>query len=441
MSEADAGQDTALQLDDIQAPVLRHRPPNYKGAYLLYRVDRVEDAKASLRRVLPHVTSAAGWDAPVPFTLNIVFTWHGLRALGVPDDELDSFPDEFRAGMAARKHILGDIGASDPELWAAPLGTDQVHIGVIIASSSEEALREPLALARAMPGLACIYKLSVGVPPTGREHFGFRDGIGTPLVIGSGASGFPGQDAIMPGEFIFGYPDETGEVPQPGPARLTRNGSFLAFRQMHADVASFRRYLRANARSRDDEELIAAKMVGRWRSGAPLMLAPERDDPGLADDHTRNNDFSYADDPRGLRCPLGSHIRRTNPRDGLRDSIVNPKIHRVLRRGAAYGPVLPDGELDDDGVERGIVFIFIGASLTRQFEFVQQMWINNGDFVALGTEKDPLVGNNDGTAGFTIPAKPIRRHLVGLPGFTQVRGGEYCLLPGLRAIWHLAQEE
>ena len=145
------------------------------------------------------------------------------------------------------------------------------------------------------------------------------------------------------------------------------------------------------------------------------------------------------DDPRGLRCPLGSHIRRTNPRDSLRGSIVNPRIHRVLRRGAAYGPVLPDGVLGDDGAERGIVFIFIGASFTRQFEFVQQMWINNGDFVDLGAEKDPLAGNNDGSTGYTIPARPIRRHLAGLPGFTQVRGGEYCLLPGLQAIGHLVQ--
>ena len=378
--------------------------------------------------------------SPAPFTLNIVVTWHGLQALGLPSDELGRFPEEFRAGMASRREILGDTGASDPACWTAPLGTSDIHIGVVLSSSAEEALREPLGLARAMPGLTCRYELPVGVPPTGREHFGFRDGIGTPLVIGSGASGYPGQDAIMPGEFLFGYPDETGVVPcMPGPETLMRNGSFLAFRQVHADVAAFRRYLRTNARSPGDEELVAAKMVGRWRSGAPLMLAPERDDPELAGDNMRNNDFRYADDPKGLICPLGSHIRRTNPRDSLRGSIVNPNIHRVLRRGAAYGPVLPEGVLEDDGAERGIVFIFIGASLTRQFEFVQQMWINNGDFADLGTEKDPLVGNNDGTGGFTIPARPVRRHLTGLPGFTQVRGGEYCLLPGLNALRSLAQ--
>ena len=146
-------------------------------------------------------------------------------------------------------------------------------------------------------------------------------------------------------------------------------------------MAAFRRFLRANARLEDlSEELITAKMVGRWRSGAPLMLAPEKDDPDLAADFTRNNDFQYFDsDPKGLICPLGSHVVRVNPRDGLRNTIVNTNIHRVIRRGAAYGPVLPEDELDDDGAERGVVFIFMGASLTRQFEFVQQVWMNNGD--------------------------------------------------------------
>ena len=110
----------------------------------------------------------------------------------------------------------------------------------------------------------------------------------------------------------------------------------------------------------------------------------------------------------------------------------------MIRRGASYGAVLADDVLDDDGVERGVVFIFMGASLRRQFEFVQQMWINDGDFVGLGTEKDPLVGNNDGAGGFTIPARPIRRHFNGLPGFVKVRGGEYSFLPGLKAIKYLA---
>lgn len=88
----------------------------------------------------------------------------------------------------------------------------------------------------------------------------------------------------------------------------------MALRKLHTRVAAYRRYLNANASSPEEEELLAAKMVGRWRSGAPLMLAPEHDDPALAADPQKVNDFTYhQEDPRGLRCPLGSHIRRANP--------------------------------------------------------------------------------------------------------------------------------
>ena len=310
-------RDVALDLGDIQGTLLRHRPETFHGAYLLYRVDSAAAARLALSRVLPYVTSAADWESPRPFTVNMMFTWQGLRALGLSPAELESFPEEFRVGMAARKDVLGDSGASDPSAWLAPLGSPDVHIGVIISSNTEEGLREPLKLAQGLRGVTSIYRIDVGVPPTGREHFGYRDGIGGPLVIGSGATGHPGQDAVMPGEFILGCPDESGSIPPlPRPEILTRNGSFLAFRQLHCDVAAFRRFLRANARSKEDEELIAAKMVGRWRSGAPLMLAPQKDDPELAVDSSRNNDFQYFEsDPKGLICPLGSHIRRVNPRD------------------------------------------------------------------------------------------------------------------------------
>ena len=435
----DSVLDAPLEFDDIQGTLLRHRPDRYFGAYILYRIDDPAAAKSSLDRVLPHITSAADWEEPRPFTLNIVFTFQGLRALGLPPDALESFPTEFRLGMAARKQILGDVGANDPSNWAPVFGSEQIHIGVVISTTHEDALQTPLGLAQNMRGVTMLYKLDVGAPSTGREHFGYRDSINEPSIIGSGRTPRPGQDSIMPGEFVLGYPDESGSIRAlKGAESFTRNGSFLAFRQLHCDVAAFRRFLRANARSKDDEELIAAKIMGRWRSGAPLMLAPERDDPQLAADSERVDNFVYESDPRGLVCPLGSHIRRVNPRDGLRDTIVDPKIHRVLRRGAAYGPVLPEGALEDDGVERGIVFIFMGTSLAQQFEFVQQVWINNGDFVGLGREKDPLVGSNDGTGTYTIPALPVRRRLTGLPGFTIVRGGEYCFLPGLRAVEWLA---
>ena len=228
-------RDVALDLGDIQGTLLRHRPelswrlPAVPGRFCRGREARAEPGIAI-------VTSAADWESPRPFTVNMMFTWQGLRALGLSPAELESFPEEFRVGMAARKDVLGDSGASDPSAWLA-LGSPDVHIGVIISSNTEEGLREPLKLAQGLRGVTSIYRIDVGVPPTGREHFGYRDGIGGPLVIGSGATGHPGQDAVMPGEFILGCPDESGSIPPlPRPEILTRNGSFLAFR--HSTVTS-----------------------------------------------------------------------------------------------------------------------------------------------------------------------------------------------------------
>jgi Dyp-type peroxidase family len=226
----------------------------------------------------------------------------------------------------------------------------------------------------------------------------------------------------------------------PRPDVLGRNGTYVALRKLHVRVAAFRRYLHDNAASGEEEELLAAKMVGRWRSGAPLMLAPEHDDPAIAADPERINDFSYhAQDPRGLRCPMGAHIRRMNPRDSLAGTVVDPSIHRVVRHGATYGPPLPDGVLDDDGVDRGIVIVFIGADLVRQFEFLKSVWANDGNFTGLNTEKDPLAGDNDGTATFTIPIRPVRRRLQRLPRFVTTTGGEYLFMPGIRALNWLAE--
>jgi deferrochelatase/peroxidase EfeB len=183
-------------------------------------------------------------------------------------------------------------------------------------------------------------------------------------------------------------------------------------------------------------------MMGRWRSGAPLALCPESDDPKLGADPQRNNDFLYADsDPKGLKCPLGSHARRMNPRDQFKHEITQVNRHRLIRRGTVYGPLLPEDVLEDDGAERGIIFLFIGASLSRQFEFVQSEWVNQGTFIGAPSEKDPICGPNDGTGMFTIPKQPIRQRLHGLPQFVTNRGGEYFFMPGLRALRWLTDAE
>ena len=175
--------------------------------------------------------------------------------------------------------------------------------------------------------------------------------------------------------------------------------------------------------------------MGRWRSGAPLVLAPEKDDPALGADYQRNNNFNYAQmDPQGYAVPLGAHIRRMNPRDTTVGSI---RRRRMIRRGATYGPHLLEN-VPDDGVERGIAAFVICASLIRQFEFAQNVWANDRNFHELGNERDPVIGNQDGTLEFKIPKRPIRKKITGLPAFTTVRGGAYFFLPGIKALRYLA---
>jgi Dyp-type peroxidase family len=257
-----------------------------------------------------------------------------------------------------------------------------------------------------------------------------------PAMMGSGEIPTPGTGpALQAGEFILGYPDEEGPpVRLPQPEILSRNGSFLAYRRLEEHVGAFREFLKQNGATPEEQELVAAKLMGRWRSGAPLALAPDRDDPAIAADPQRNNDFSYAkSDPHGYAVPLGSHIRRMNPRD----TGANMNRRRMIRRGATYGPALPEGS-PEDGVERGIAAFVICASLVRQFEFAQNVWINDKNFHELGNERDPIIGNQDGTLEFKIPKRPIRRKITGLPAFTTMRGGAYFFLPGLRGLRYLA---
>ena len=222
----------------------------------------------------------------------------------------------------------------------------------------------------------------------------------------------------------------------PRPDVLGRNGTYVVFRKLHQRVASFRRYLRENATEREGEELLAAKLMGRWRSGAPLARCPFHDDPGLGADPGRNNDFVFEDDAIGYKTPPGSHIRRANPRDSSVAGVV--RLHRMMRRGTSYGPALPEGVLEDDGVERGLMFAFIGSHLGRQFEFVQSEWVHAGDFLGLG-DGDPIAGARAEPGSFSFPRRPIPRRLVGLPNFVVTRGGEYCFMPGLRALRWLSE--
>lgn len=436
----------SLELDDIQRGVLHQRPSPYVGTYVLLRIDDPRAGRELVRRVLPAVGSADVLSDPAQNAwVTVAFTYQGLKALGVPNDSLESFAPEFQQGMAARAQALGDRGESDPENWEKPLGTPELHVALAGLAPDAPRLEARLEHARRaleeLPGVTAIWRQDCYQLPTGRTSFGFKDGIGQPDVEASGIpASNPHERPIKAGEFILGYPDETGSLPpSPFPEVLGRNGTYLVFRKLHTRVASYRQYLRANASSLEEEALLGAKLVGRWPSGAPLELCPDRDDPELGADPDRNNAFLYGDDPRGLKCPAGAHARRANPRDSLdHDGSVDVRLHRMIRRGTSYGPILPDGVLEDDGADRGIIFVFVGAHLKRQFEFVKAQWLNDGVFIGAPTEKDPLAGPNDGSGTFTIPRQPIRRRLRELPPFVITRGGEYCFAPGLRALRWLA---
>ena len=426
-----------LELDDIQSGVLRPRPGPYEATYIVLRIDDRQAGKELMGRISKVVTSAANPTSPLADTwVSASLTYQGLKALGVPQQSLDSFSWEFRQGMAARAKDLGDVGESAPENWESPLGTSDVHVIIVAVSPSAEQLEAALAPARttyqSMEGITAIWRQNCHALPGDKEPFGFKDGISHPAIEGSGIPGTnPKEQPLRAGEFVLGYPDELGGIQKTEPELLGRNGTYVVFRKLHQRVADFRRYLDANSKDPHEEELLAAKMMGRWRSGAPLALCPFHDDPELGADRQRNNDFLFeADDPAGHKTPGGSHIRRTNPRDAAVAGVV--RIHRMIRRGTAYGPLLPEGVLDDDGVDRGLMFAFVGAHIGRQFEFVQSQWVNDGVFFGANDDKDPIIGSGD--INFTLPRKPVRRRLQGIPNFVVTRGGEYCFMPGLRAL-------
>ncbi|MFJ4107086.1 Dyp-type peroxidase [Oerskovia enterophila] len=436
-----------LELDDIQSGALHERPSPYVGAYLMLRIDDRADGQELVRRLTALLSSGTqSLDPANDAWFTVAFTYHGLKALGVPQDSLDSFAPEFREGMAARAEHLGDIGESSPENWEKPLGTPDVHIAIAVISPDAERLEAVAEKARLahqeLEGITVVWRQDCYQLPTGRTSFGFKDGIGQPAVEGSGrAPSNPHEPPLKAGEIILGYPDETGGLPpMPSPDILGRNGTYVVFRKLHTKVAAYRQYLRARATNREEEALLGAKMVGRWQSGAPLAVTPDVDDPELGSDPQRNNVFLYGDDPRGFKCPVGAHARRANPRDALADDgSTDVRLHRMIRRGTSYGPMLPDGELEDDGADRGIIFVFAGAHIKRQFEFVKTQWLNDGIFIGAPGEADPIVGSSHHASTFTIPRRPIRRRLQDLPPFVITRGGEYCFAPSLSAMRWLAE--
>lgn len=463
------------------------------AAYLFVTITNAHGGRRWLSRIADSITSSqhriVGHGLPddrPAAAVNLGITADGLRAIGLPEDVVRTFPVEFQDGIASeeRSRILGDTGASAPETWE--IGgphTEPIHAMLMLFAADEAALDGLRRAQRDMLGSSGgAVELPGSVqhgfrPHTFTEPFGFHDGIAQPSIAGLTGDGVP------TGEFILGYENHYGLIPptpvvprETNPAHtlppldspyhagrplgdLGRHGSYLVYRKLQQDVAGFWQFMaRESARQGGPDSArmvwLASKCVGRWPSGAPLTLAPVADDQRLAN----RDDFFYADDLDGLRCPLGSHIRRTNPRDALKpypraQSLSMTEAHRLLRRGRAYGTPLfesrllqqtPSADLfqtlahlTDDGQARGVHFFCVNASLKSQFEFVQQAWSNNPRFGGLNDNVDPLTsspGSPDTPSRMTIPREDGALRTNPLPQFVTVRAGAYMFLPSLTAL-------
>ena len=441
---ARTGEPDSLDFEDIQH-FLMSRPPARAARYEFLTFRSASGGRSWLTGLIDKVGTARAVGQSVLDSrwVTVGFTWNGLRALGVAEASLATFPQEFRQGMAARADILGVTGANHPDHWMGGLASPTLHaIAILFArdvAERERCRQEHERYVKQCEGVELLSSLDLeAIPPFdyAHEHFGYRDRLSQPVIEGTGVEPTPGSGPpIKPGEFFLGYPDEEGPaggVPQPD--ILSRNGSYVAYLMIEEHVGRFRDFLREHGETPEQQEMIAAKLMGRWRSGAPLVLAGDKDDPSLGGDYRRNNDFNYASmDPYGYACPLGAHIRRMNPRD----TAMNMNRRKMIRRGGTYGPPLPEGA-PEDGRERGIA-AFVGcASLVRQFEFAMNVWANDPNFHELGNERDPIFGTQDGTFDMTIPKRPIRKKITGLPAFTTIRGGAYFFLPGIKALRYLA---
>jgi deferrochelatase/peroxidase EfeB len=533
-----------LDLADIQGHVLRAyaRFGYPTGRYVFLNVTDAAAARRFLTDILPHLTTAVCWGegknemAPPDLAVNLAFTYQGLKAVELPRASLMGFSPEFAEGMKARQDILGDDGVSAPEHWD-PVWRDHltrrdkdVHIAVLLhARMPAPAANTPEAIALAFrlsqqrldQGLRWLRNLIAdsgdGVTilgghrgpdgelldyqdvqtvlengiPTAKEHFGYTDGIGDPViagvpydadrVAGRGKQMDNGQwEPLAPGEFIFGHLDEAQEYPPaPLPRLLARNGTYMVYRKLHENVASFDAFLEREAAKaypfEGGKELLAAKFVGRWRdNGAPLVSAPDpaakqafdqRFAAASAQEQDKMlSDFTYDQDMSGARCPFSGHIRRINPRASLEmghqpgdapgsfsrmngafdtpGALANRR--RLMRRGMPYGEVRDRSRNDGN---HGIIIMLLNADIARQFEFVQQQWVNYGNDFHAGNDKEIILGNHSADTRFASKAvlqvepagDQVPYLLGGIPRLVETRGGEYFFIPGMTALRMIAR--
>jgi Dyp-type peroxidase family len=497
-----------VELDDVQSIALQAHTELPEAYYLLVRSLRNAKLGTWLASLAGRVSRG---DQPAKASaINLALAHSGLREIGLDKRTLRQFGVAFQEGMSGggghRSWELGDVDESSPWNWGwgvqpPPDEPDRpsrpVDAVLLLFADSAATLASVIKEQREFAA-ACGVELydehgPVPIPMRGswphaqgveglREHFGFVDGISQPKFRLRADQ----LDAtlVAPGELLLGYPNEADELP-PSPTvpataaavnaklapaddgllDLGRNGSYLVFRQIAQDVRAFWQFAAAHAAELGSIEHCAAKMIGRWRNGAPLT--PEEPPPDNFNGLDEDNGFLFASkDREGLHCPVGAHVRRANPRDTLpglaaRRSLAAVQRHRIVRRGRPFGTPLagwpnpqemldtpPDRRASSDHDQpfdrsRGMHFLCLNADIEQQFEFVQQRWINDPTFVNQRTDEvDPILGRQRDNPTFRVPANPtpvvLGEGTVPLKSFTHIIGGEYFFLPSQRALKYLA---
>ncbi|MEO7443100.1 MAG: Dyp-type peroxidase [Acidimicrobiales bacterium] len=391
--------------------------------------------RAALEALRPRLTTGAEWEPgrrPTA-TLNVALSAAGLAALGLPAEVLDSFPEEFRQDMASRSRQLGDAEADHPANWAPEWRRSaEIHALVSIYAQDQTVLdaeRERLLGEPWATGVTVVVEERGGRLPGGTEHFGFADGLSQPVLAGvGGPTPTPaGRSTLATGEILLGHLDGEGFLPpSPRPGVLAHDGTFLVFRKLSQDVDAYQRFRAERGRAYPGgPPVLEAKVMGRWPDGRPLAR------PSVTEET-----LDFADDPDGTTCPVGAHIRRANPRRGLgadRQDFFDR--HRMLRRGIPY----------TTPTERGLLFQCLCASIGRQFEFVQSQWLNDGNALGLGDERDVIAGSHPEVSGghMTVPGdagagRPLWV-VPRVPRLVSVRGGAYFFVPSMVAVRWLTQ--
>ncbi len=470
----------SINLSDVQGFVLSDFNSLPQSRYVMLQVTDAAAAKSFIKRVTDSITNAK--TGVSGRGLNIAFTAPGLLALGLKESNMTTFVREFREGMVTphRQRLLGDFDSSAPENWAwGGPKNEVVHVLLLVFAADANGLETYYNELNAMytsSGFREAFKIDNHVLPGNKEHFGFRDGIAQPFIKGSGISGKE-SDNINAGEFLMGYKSEYNVYPdtpllkeKQGDAALLaddaagtgfkdmgHNGTYLVIRQLAQDVNAYWSFLNEKTKNEDgtvntaESKKLAAKMMGRWPSGAPIVKFP---DAAPADAHPdldpetyiNDNDFLYNDTDRtGMKCPFGAHTRRANPRDSFEENTKDKSIllsnrHRIIRRARLYGEPFVGSPTDHTPkAEVGMLFACINADISRQFEFIQYTWANYPKFKQLFNDPDPFIGVRENpTPGteqvFTIPSRPANKYITGLQRFVTVKGGGYFFFPSLTTI-------